>query len=150
MGNLMKIPLGGKAELQLIKQWERVPWTSDNGQIIWTADKNYDLLIAIGNCRGVNHRVVVCYFDFSGTIGGATKIYGSPNNLQHYNAAPSGHMTNLQMYANVPKGTKLMASCNDANTYYLYGVEKGIKMGGVINRLLSFVNPTRKWGVCCG
>lgn len=117
-------------KLEKIKQWERVPWTSETGNAIWTAEKDYDLLIAIGNCRGVNHRVMVCYFDFSDTVNTATKIYGSPNNLQHYNAAPSGDMTNLQMYVNVPKGTKLMASCNDKNTYYLYGVEKGIEFIG--------------------
>ena len=129
MGNLMKIPSGNKDAI-----FELLVFDSPSSA---TLRKNYDYVVCTSAGTIHRERLAVSMSNSRESIMSKYKEGVS------YNLSYAGK---LEIYKDCKVGDVVRCFANPG-----CGIAVGINLsGGVINRLLSFFNPTRKWGVCCG
>lgn len=115
--------VGGGAELINIFNKANLGWTNYGAApVVYTTDKDYSVLIALGRNGTGGHKVLTVYCE---SYGSAKVVNMRTDDYFCYDAN-SGGLYNVAILTNVPKGTKIKAQANgdtSKNWLHVYAVE---------------------------
>lgn len=114
---------GAGLEIALKKQYTMPGW--GDRVTVWTADKDYGLVICYVHFVGTGH--TVCDFAVQNAGSGSTILINQPEYIQHYQNEPTGQDNPVFVILNAKEGMKFVGRQNRSATVYIYAAEGDVE-----------------------
>lgn len=126
MANVVRGGGGGSMNLSLAGSGSMPGWGNVN--TLWTADKDYAIVICQGTLSGTGH--TVADYSIANTGDGSTVLINQPSYIQHYQNEPTGQDKPVFVVLNAKAGMQFKGRQNRSGKWSVWVGEGNVEYQG--------------------